>query len=203
MSKKSEPTTSNQLTYVSGASHAKTYRSPESEPGSTEPDRDCGANLPVSLASYDQDSLSWKTFQRCVFGGWIEYSETWPRSGMMLSGIAYQLKPSAPIIAGIGCSLLQQWPTPTVNGNYNKKGLSKTSGDGLATAVQKWPTPTARDYKDTGRPEMLAKYAHKKRLACSVAASDTSKPGSLNPDWVEWLMGFPIGWTDLGALETP
>lgn len=20
--------------------------------------------------------------------------------------------------------------------------------------------------------------------------------GQLNPDWVEWLMGFPIGWTD-------
>ncbi|MDD7634577.1 MAG: hypothetical protein PUK20_06600 [Firmicutes bacterium] len=21
--------------------------------------------------------------------------------------------------------------------------------------------------------------------------------GQLNPDWVEWLMGFPIGWTSL------
>ena len=21
--------------------------------------------------------------------------------------------------------------------------------------------------------------------------------GKLNPQWVEWLMGFPIGWTDL------
>ena len=26
--------------------------------------------------------------------------------------------------------------------------------------------------------------------------------GKLNPTWVEWLMGFPIGWTDLGASET-
>jgi hypothetical protein len=24
--------------------------------------------------------------------------------------------------------------------------------------------------------------------------------GSLNPTWVEWLMGFPIGWTDLALL---
>jgi hypothetical protein len=23
--------------------------------------------------------------------------------------------------------------------------------------------------------------------------------GTLNPDWVEWLMGFPIGWTDIGG----
>jgi hypothetical protein len=26
--------------------------------------------------------------------------------------------------------------------------------------------------------------------------------GSLNPDWVEWLMGWLIGWTDLKPLET-
>jgi DNA (cytosine-5)-methyltransferase 1 len=54
------------------------------------------------------------------------------------------------------------WPTPTVKGNYNKEGLSKKSGDGLATAVKK-----------------------------------ESVSGSLNPEWVEWLMGFPTGWTDL------
>ncbi len=27
--------------------------------------------------------------------------------------------------------------------------------------------------------------------------------GQLNPTWVEWLMGFPLGWTDLEPLETP
>lgn len=27
--------------------------------------------------------------------------------------------------------------------------------------------------------------------------------GQLNPTWVEWLMGFPIGWTELNASETP
>ena len=26
--------------------------------------------------------------------------------------------------------------------------------------------------------------------------------GSLNPQWVEWLMGFPEGWTDLSNSET-
>lgn len=26
--------------------------------------------------------------------------------------------------------------------------------------------------------------------------------GELSPDWVEWLMGFPIGWTELNASET-
>jgi hypothetical protein len=27
--------------------------------------------------------------------------------------------------------------------------------------------------------------------------------GRLNPQWVEWLMGYPIGWTALNASETP
>ena len=26
--------------------------------------------------------------------------------------------------------------------------------------------------------------------------------GSLNPMWVEWLMGFPVGWTACGVSET-
>lgn len=31
-------------------------------------------------------------------------------------------------------------PTPTVNGNYNRKGLSEKSGDGLSTAITALPT---------------------------------------------------------------
>jgi len=27
--------------------------------------------------------------------------------------------------------------------------------------------------------------------------------GMLNPVWVEWLMGFPPGWTDCGDSGTP
>lgn len=38
-----------------------------------------------------------------------------------------------------------RWPTPTVFGNHNRKGLSKKSGDGLATAVKMWPTPQSHD----------------------------------------------------------
>lgn len=50
---------------------------------------------------------------------------------------------------GHGVRLMDQvakWPTPTVCGNYNRKGALGTSGDGLATAVKlKWPTPLASD----------------------------------------------------------
>ena len=42
-------------------------------------------------------------------------------------------------------SLGMLWPTPTVNGNNNRAGLSSKSGDGLATAVRMWATPNTMD----------------------------------------------------------
>lgn len=41
-------------------------------------------------------------------------------------------------------------PTLTVCGNWNRKGASQNSGDGLATALRRLPTLTARDYKNSG-----------------------------------------------------
>jgi DNA (cytosine-5)-methyltransferase 1 len=83
--------------------------------------------------------------------------------------------------------------TPTVCGNYNRKGLSERSGDGLATAVMKWPTPTAHNAKEGGFP---AEYERNTPTLAAQAG------GSLNPTWVEWLMGWPLGWTDLKPSET-
>lgn len=35
-----------------------------------------------------------------------------------------------------------------------------------------------------------------------VEATPLGKIGLLNPAWVEWLMGYPTGWTELNASET-
>jgi hypothetical protein len=56
--------------------------------------------------------------------------------------------------------------------------------------VKLWPTPVARDYKGGRKPETLAKAGRKETNSLPDAAK-----GSLNPEWVETLMGFPIGWT--------
>ena len=85
------------------------------------------------------------------------------------------------------------WPTPTVCWNYNRKGASATSGDGLATAVRMWPTPTAHNAKETNAPSESARNT-------PTLASQAGGP--LNPDWVEWLMGWPIGHTALKPSET-
>ena len=46
-------------------------------------------------------------------------------------------------------------------------------------------------------------FAHARQgLPCAVAQQQDGVSGSLNPPWVEWLMGFPIGHTDLNSSET-
>ena len=72
-----------------------------------------------------------------------------------------------------------------------------------------FPTPTVDDSKNTGSQSQLnRKSLGKKRtlpLSATVVVRDKElKPGDgkLNPSWVEWLMGFPIGWTDLKDSET-
>lgn len=85
---------------------------------------------------------------------------------------------------------VEMWPTPTVHGDYNRKGVSANSGDGLAT-VAKWATPRAVDAD------------HGSDLGTNREGTDslrTQAAGRLNPDWVETLMGFPTGWT---AIDGP
>src|SRR5690606_7975016 len=83
------------------------------------------------------------------------------------------------------------WPTPTVAGLWNPKGASAKSGDGLATAVARWPTPTANDAKNATLPPSQETWD-----SLPGELRRRGERGSLNPTWVEWLMGFPLGWTD-------
>ncbi len=54
-----------------------------------------------------------------------------------------------------------------------------------------WPTPTARDYRAPGLPEKRQARMEERAQPLPEVIG-----GMLNPQWVEWLMGFPIGWTD-------
>jgi hypothetical protein len=59
---------------------------------------------------------------------------------------------------------------------------------------ESWSTPQARDWKGAeGR-------AYKGQTKDLPAQTETT--GKLNPNWVEQLMGLPVGWTDLGYWET-
>jgi DNA (cytosine-5)-methyltransferase 1 len=91
------------------------------------------------------------------------------------------------------------WPTPTQHGNYNRAGASANSGNGLATAVKLWPTPTA--VNDTGGSALCKWGGAGARAKLKTMVSHAELNGALNPMWVEWLMGYPEGWTDLKDSE--
>jgi hypothetical protein len=83
------------------------------------------------------------------------------------------------------------WPTPRA-GNPGSRPNGK-GGKILAEEVKKYTTPTARMWKDNACPAEFQRNTPS--LAMQVG-------GKLNADWVEWLMGIPIGWTDCDYLET-
>ena len=66
------------------------------------------------------------------------------------------------------------------------------------------PTPTSRDWKDSGDNMNYKKAAEKKRLAGVLNHTHSDLTGedmTLNPAFLEEMMGFPVGWTQIGETE--
>ena len=265
--------------------------------------RVCGSNISESFATFDPESSSWRTSQRCLEGGLTLYSDRWPKAGTTQYGQAYELPMLALRIDASGCSLWPtasatdykttskpgqrrgqladaMWPTPDVGMAEGSRTLPygttatgiKPDGTkaqvGLGNAVKMWPTPDAAvsndgenlDQWQTRRDAMRAKgingngcgtpLAIAARLWPTPTTQDSAASGSagystesgrhagttltdatarrvwatprnntgpstdhqhlsidgqvrtatgkLNPAWVEQLMGFPDGWTDVG-----
>jgi hypothetical protein len=186
------------------ASHAKTLAQQESALELLrEAGQGYGLKSSVWLASYDRDTSSWRTSQTCLLaqaeslgGGLAEFSGTWPSAGMMRNGKTYQHQPWALPIAENGSGL---WPTPRKTMMPNSKAfIAAGKIDSLVTAVQMWPTPTACMHKGSSPAALTRKNGRDRsndRLDHCLQALEGS--GKLNPPWVEWLMGYPIGHTDL------
>lgn len=73
-------------------------------------------------------------------------------------------------------------------------GRDGSGGDDLATAVARFPTPSANDWKGSHKP------GQRRGQLTDPAMGAIPAGGTLSPMWVEWLMGWPIGWTDLQPL---
>lgn len=165
------------------------------------------------LARFDRDTSTWRTPQSSLLEGLDEYSETWPRWGSMRNGESWERQTLGPITSAIESGL---WPTPNCAG-YRSDGelllLSRKltdRGEYLAMSSRAcnskrerfWPTPCASAAKGSS-PAALTRKSGKDRsndrIDHAVMASDG---GQLNPEWLEWLMGWPIGWTELKPLAT-
>ena len=69
--------------------------------------------------------------------------------------------------------------------------------DAVDHAEKTWPTPTVQDSANDGGPSQWKRNTP----PLNVAVKDSPESGGqLNPTWVEWLMGWPLGWTDLKPL---
>ena len=159
-----------------------------------------GQRLPDAFATYAPDSCCWKTSQGTFPWDSGTYSETWPRSGMMRGGIASRLPPSAPRTYATACSLWRggMMPTPVAQDAKNAT-LPPSQGkrDSLPgylirsrQAVRLLHTPVANDAKKTTLPPSEGKRTS---LVGDLIRSGHS--GRLSPRFVEWMMGYPLGWT--------
>jgi hypothetical protein len=94
-------------------------------------------------------------------------------------------------------SFVKMWPTPGANDAEKRGNIDATNPrNGLPGAVKLFPTPSAGDNRDRGcmkMPAIQRRAALGKQLNLSMVVDPDS--GALNADWVEWLMGFPTGWT--------
>ena len=102
------------------------------------------------------------------------------------------------------------YPTELVNGQWRSKHSKDPNSpwygaklkDAVETAEKMWPTPAARDYKGANSYQTTKqKIADGKRAQMgqlpNAVMLENGGPGHLNPEWVEWLMGVPTGWTEL------
>jgi hypothetical protein len=98
----------------------------------------------------------------------------------------------------------QMWPPPTkacATGGQTSRSGARKGKLLLAGAVKTFPTPVSKSAKggrmglDGGSHARAAlETAHGKQAVKDLTG------GALNPTWVEWLMGWPLGWTDLRPL---
>ena len=124
-----------------------------------------------------------------------------------------------------GCSMsCPTWKATVTErrGAVTRRRLSALHTDANESSSSGWPTPTVGDSRGaanaTANRRPGAKFNSGRTLtdamhtvavesspdsqAHLVGSSSTNLRAQLNPDWVEMLMGFPIGWTDCAPSGT-
>ena len=158
-------------------SRARTSARPEPVSGLLAKRADSGARWPGSLARYNRDSSLWRTHQLSLLEAEPTLLATLPRWGMTQDGELWALPTSAPRTSASACG---SWPTLSANearnGWQDRTDAIRGKQESLTTVLQ----------RQMGR-RPRAPWAG----------------GHLSPMWAEWFMGFPEGWTDLGASVMP
>jgi len=81
----------------------------------------------------------------------------------------------------------------------NSKGVRW--GVKLRDAVEMYPTPVSRDYKDAAYNTTWKESRDQKSSLPRQVLKDNKHGGKLNPNFVEFLMGYPMNWTKIDPTE--
>lgn len=159
-----------------GGSLAKTSLAPGGGVELKQADLDCGNRWRGSSVKFDLNTSSWRTVLS-LFPEDLQWSSViLPRWGMMRSGELWERI------------------TPVLHTRETESGS--------------WPTPVASEGRDNNVSwAALARADKGGRIARRMASlglpeTQQTAKAALNPNWVEWLMGWPIGWTDCDASAT-
>ena len=164
-----------------------------------------------------------KTLLTTLNSVWTPYYRTWRVKVTPQARLVFQLRASVLSTNASASGLLRTWRTPDAHcgrGPSSKerrkmkldKKMPISLNDQVAHPNLMWPTPKATDYFPG-----VGKYVEENRSGYTVTRKKTGTKfgakladavdfkgrlaghagGSLNPTWVEWLMGYPKGWTDL------
>jgi hypothetical protein len=183
--------------------HAKTSAPQEKVRELMESEVVCGEKWRASFTKYDPDMRLWRTHQCSLLGDLEPFSETFPQWGLMRDGECWEQQTLEQTIRGTESGLSQEtWPTPDANcgkrGSQPEWSPKRKSGQHAQYTINQavrdkmFPTPTCHNAKKGAYPSEF------NRKTPSLA---THAGGKLNPMWVEWLMGWLLGWTDLKPLE--
>jgi hypothetical protein len=170
------------MLYLAGF-HAKTLAQQEKAQELTENGQECGNTWRASFTKYDRVTHSWKTHQCSLLGDLEQFSETWPRWGLMRHGECLELQ------------------TLECNTNETESGLLPTVTKELfahwASAKQKLKTKYRASGARIGAVFWWEMTMNHLRLG-------GQEDRTLNPDpsCGEILMGWPMGFTELTPLET-
>jgi hypothetical protein len=151
-----------------------------------------------SFLIFDRDTWCWRTCQLSVLGDSDVFSATWPRAGMTRNGTASRLAPLAPLTGGTGSGL---WPTPVAHDDGKTPEAHMAMKQRMKGGPRNTITSLTVMVKAVERGMLPTPTANRRDGLQSHGVNVVT--GSLNPTWVEWLMGFPTGWTDLEPSETP
>ena len=159
------------LTWYLEGFHARTLAVQGKALESTEREADSGKKWRGLLVRYGQDLVSSKTVLCSEQEDYQRFSKTLPKSGMMQDGECSELAMSERRTKETGCGY---WPTPK-HGDW-RSGCQR------------------RQFNTMLNVEVF------RRNGIYPSGNKQAKHPQLNPCWIEALMGWPIGWTELKVL---